>query len=179
MQGSTRVFYIIKYTCTAFFNKKHEKIMSATIGTTALGMLGGMANSAMGLSMGQNAAEWQNAEQRKMMRLQHELGIQAWKDTGPAALVNELKRAGLSVGLATGKGGAGGTLAQPTGNAAGVQQMDAGMERGMGLALMQAQIANTKADTAKKEAETGNVSQQTEYVTQQTIAQALENCYIS
>ena len=125
-----------------FLTKKHEKIMSATIGTTVLGMLGGMANSAMGLSMGQNAAEWQNAEQRKMMRLQHELGIQAWKDTGPAALVNELKRAGLSVGLATGKGGAGGTLAQPTGNAAGVQQMDAGIERGMGLALMQAQIAN-------------------------------------
>ena len=69
MQGSTHVFYIIKYMCTAFFNKKARKNMSATIGTTALGMLGGMANSAMGLSMGQNSAEWQNAEQRKMMRL--------------------------------------------------------------------------------------------------------------
>ena len=43
------------------------------------------------------------------MEEQRKIQMQMWKDTNYAAQVEELKKAGLSIGLMYGKGGAGGT----------------------------------------------------------------------
>ena len=79
-------------------------------------------------------------EQRKMQ-------MQMWKDTNYAAQVEEMKKAGLSVGLMYGKGGAGGTTtgAGATGVSAPTAPTGMGMIGGMQLASQIANIELIKA----------------------------------
>ena len=110
-------------------------------------------------------------EQRKMQ-------LQMWKDTNYAAQVEEMKKAGLSIGLMYGKGGAGGTTtgAGATGVSAPTAPTGMGMIGGSQLAaqmanieLTKAQTENVKADTERKlgvdkskvEAEIGNLIETT------------------
>ena len=112
------------------------------------------------------------AEQRKMQ-------MQMWEDTNFAAQVKQLEKAGLSVGLMYGKGGAGGTTtgAGATGVSAPTAPTGMGMIGSSQLAtqaanieLIQAQTENVKADTERKlgvdknkvEAETKNLLATTE-----------------
>ena len=91
-------------------------------------------------------------EQRKMQ-------LQMWKDTNYSAQIEEMKKAGLSIGLMYGKGAAGGTTTGA--GAAGVSAPTA--PSGMGLIggtqlasqvanieLIKAQTENVKADTERK-----------------------------
>ena len=102
-----------------------------------------------------------------------------WKDTNYAAQVEEMKKAGLSIGLMYGKGGAGGTTtgAGATGVSAPTAPTGMGLIGGSQLAaqianmeLTKAQTENVKADTERKlgvdktkvEAETKNLLATTE-----------------
>ena len=111
-------------------------------------------------------------ERRKMQ-------MQMWEDTNYAAQVEQLKKAGLSIGLMYGKGGAGGTTtgAGATGVSAPTAPSGMGLIGGIQLAsqvanieLIKAQTENVKADTERKlgvdktkvEAETKNLMATTE-----------------
>lgn len=88
----------------------------------------------------------------------------------PAAMREQYEKAGLSVGLMYGGGGAGGGNLQNGAQAQAASQtstgrfamrplMDAGvLESAMNSALNEAQTANIAMDTAKKKAETANIS---------------------
>ena len=91
-------------------------------------------------------------EQRKMQ-------LQMWKDTNYSAQIEEMKKAGLSIGLMYGKGGAGGTTtgAGATGVSAPTAPSGMGLIGGTQLAsqvanieLIKAQTENVKADTERK-----------------------------
>ena len=117
------------------------------------------------------------------MEEQRKIQMRMWEDTNFAAQVEQLKKAGLSVGLMYGKGGAGGTTtgAGATGVSAPGAPTGMGLIGGSQLAaqianieLTKAQTENVKADTERKlgvdkrkvEAETENLMATTdnEYV---------------
>lgn len=91
-------------------------------------------------------AEFQRQQQMKM-----------WQDTNYPAQVEQLKKAGLNIGLQYGMGGGGGTTTG-AGTATTVQGATAEMPQAMGIQmltsaqmnLMRAQADNLDADTAKK-----------------------------
>ena len=87
-------------------------------------------------------------EQRKMQ-------MQMWEDTNYAAQVEQLKKAGLSIGLMYGKGGAGGTTtgAGATGVSAPTAPSGMGMINGSQLATQLANIELIKAQTNKTNVE--------------------------
>ena len=112
------------------------------------------------------------------MEEQRKIQMQMWKDTNYAAQVEEMKKAGLSVGLMYGKGGAGGTTtgAGATGVSAPTAPSGMGLIGGTQLAsqianieLIKAQTENVRADTERKlgvdknkvEAEIGNLLETT------------------
>ena len=128
---------------------------------------GAAADNAIGLIAGGVQANRQMRNQRKLMaeqlaidklkmEEQRKIQMQMWKDTNYAAQVEEMKKAGLSIGLMYGKGGAGGTTTGA--GAAGVSAPSA--PTGMGLiggSQLAAQIANielTKAQTENVKADT-------------------------
>lgn len=105
-------------------------------------------------------------------KMQKELALSMWRETGPEAERKRLEDAGLSVGLMYGKaGGGGGATASSGGGSvstgtAEMPQIGMGMQMGMQAAMQKAQIENinantenTKADTVKK---TGVDTQETE-----------------
>ena len=83
------------------------------------------------------------------MEEQRKIQMQMWKDTNYAAQVEEMKKAGLSIGLMYGKGGAGGatTGAGATGVSAPTAPSGMGMIGGSQLAAQIANIELTKAQT--------------------------------
>ena len=85
------------------------------------------------------------------MEEQRKIQMQMWKDTNYAAQVEELKKAGLSIGLMYGKGGAGGTTtgAGATGVSAPTAPSGMGMINGSQLATQLANIELIKAQTNK------------------------------
>ena len=121
---------------------------------------GAAVDNAIGLIAGGVQANRQMRNQRKLMaeqlgidklkmEEQRKIQMQMWKETNYAAQVEELKKAGLSIGLMYGKGGAGGTTtgAGATGVSAPQAPTGMGMIGGSQLAAQMANIELTKAQT--------------------------------
>ena len=85
------------------------------------------------------------------MELQRKMQMQMWEETNYAAQVEQLKKAGLSIGLMYGEGGAGGTTtgAGATGVSAPSAPSGMGLIGGTQLASQIANIDLIKAQTMK------------------------------
>ena len=138
--------------------------------TLGMNAAGAAIDNTIGLIAGGVQANRQMRNQRKLMaeqlaidklkmEEQRKMQLQMWKDTNYAAQVEEMKKAGLSIGLMYGKGGAGGTTtgAGATGVSAPSAPSGMGLIGGTQLAsqvanieLIKAQTENVKADTERK-----------------------------
>ena len=145
--------------------------------------------AAMGVQLGADILsnvinnEMQNEQQKRLMQLQIQgqkemtdytmaKQLQMWKDTNYPAQVQQMKDAGLSVGLMYGKGGGGGaTTGSPSANVSGgvAQKGSVNIAMGMQLAqqqeqieLLKAQKENVNAQTEKTKAEVPNIQADTE-----------------
>lgn len=125
---------------------------------TGIGMAVGAINDKRQLRQQGKLLEQQAGIDRKQAAFNQALGMQTWRETGPVALTEELKKAGLSPALQYGGGAAGGgttnfggsgvsSHGSPTGGGEilGLQMMNAQRQ------LIEAQTRNTEADTANKE----------------------------
>ena len=128
---------------------------------------GAAVDNTIGLIAGGVQARRQMKNQRKLMaeqlgidklkmEEQRKIQMQMWRDTNYAAQVEELKKAGLSIGLMYGKGGAGGatTGAGATGVSAPSAPTGMGLQGGSQLAAQLANIELTKAQTENVKADT-------------------------
>lgn len=162
----------------AFFTKRREKLNNKIMPLTELGMMaagqaldtiGGLAmqgvNDRRQLRQQQKLMQQQIKGQKEMGKFNQALALEMWDKTNYKAQVEQLKKAGLNVGLMYDGGGASGTTQTPTGSVSGgnapvgggeVKGM--GMQLGMQMALLKAQKENIEADTAKKQAETTKTS---------------------
>ena len=115
--------------------------------TLGMNAAGAAIDNTIGLIAGGIQANRQMRNQRKLlaeqlgidklkMEEQRKMQMQMWEDTNYAAQVEQLKKAGLSVGLMYGKGGAGGTTtgAGATGVSAPSAPTGMGLQGGSQLA---------------------------------------------
>lgn len=129
------------------------------IGGAIMGMAtGGIAND-MQYRQQQRLSELQMKNQREMGIFNREQQMKLWEDTNYKAQTEQMRKAGLNIGMMYAGGGQGGqTNATPGnvsgGNAEGRNQLNEGMALMMQNRLQEAQIKNIEADTQKKIAET-------------------------
>ena len=152
-------------------------------GAAMAGVGGQVMGNAMGMFMGENSMASQEAMAKRMAIFNREQAMQMWRDTNYKAQADQMRKAGLNVGLMYGKGGGGGaTTGFNTGQMpSGYQGNNSNpMEVASNLAsleLMKAQARKTNAEadvtesTGKPKAEaeigllnanTGNVQADTE-----------------
>ena len=146
----------------AFFTKRREKLNNKIMPLTELGMMaagqaldtiGGLAmqgvNDRRQLRQQQKLMQQQIKGQKEMGKFNQALALEMWDKTNYKAQVEQLKKAGLNVGLMYDGGGASGTTQTPTGSVSGgnapvgggeVKGM--GMQLGMQMALLKAQKEN-------------------------------------
>lgn len=151
---------------------------------------GGALNSIVGGAMGLITANYNDSRQRKMNadlirqqmeggkemgRFNQQMALDMWEKTGFEAQRKQMERAGLNPGLMYGGTGSGGTTqggqaTMPSSSSApaGGGEIGMGLSMAMQMAMMQAQIENTKANTAKTEAETPKVGAEQQNVEQDT-----------
>lgn len=143
-----------------------EKKSSGLLGTIG----GAIVNTGMGLLLGRNndnrAVDVHRREQeinlennKALTEFNYGLQKRMWHETNYPAQVEEMKKAGLSVGLMYGKGGGGGVTnsVATSGMAGGVGATSDGMGL-LNIAMQKAQIDNMNADTELKRAEANNQS---------------------
>jgi len=101
--------------------------------------------------------EQQAGVDRKQAAFNQALGMQTWKETGPVAMTEQLKKAGLSPALQYGGAGGGGQTMGNPGGSVNAESAPRGGNEVMGLTMMnaqreliEAQTRNVEADTAKK-----------------------------
>lgn len=145
--------------------------MPFDIGALAQQTAGGVIGAGMGLLLEGHNDRRQLRQQGKLQELeikgQKEMGIfnreqqmQMWRDTNYSAQMEEMKKAGINPALIYGQSGASGQSSANPGRVTGGQAPSGGRETmegtamGLQLAMIQAQIANTNADTKQKEVET-------------------------
>lgn len=124
----------------------------------------------LGLGLGQLGAGQQYRRQKEMMGLQlqnqqtlnqqgHDLAFDMWKKTNYSATADEMRKAGLNVGLMYGQGGGGGGTATTGsgGSASGGNAPMADMGLGMQLGMNQKQMELVDAQINKTNAEADNL----------------------
>jgi len=124
---------------------------------TGLGMITAGWNDQRQLKQQGKLNEQQYAIDGRALARQKAAELQQWKDTGPVAMTEQLKRAGLSPALQYGGAGGGGATTGGGGSGVSAPGAPSGGGEVMGIQLMnaqkkliEAQTANTQADTAKK-----------------------------
>lgn len=166
--------------CDHFLRKKRAKKQQLKINKMSeiLGMLG---SQALGAGLGIATAGWQDKRQikqgqklqdmqirgaKEMSDYQKEQSMEIWDRTNYNAQVNQMKKAGLNVGLMYGGGGAGGGttsgggMAMPSGNAApsGGNEIGMGIQTGIQAAQAAANLELTKAAAKKTNVEADNAA---------------------
>lgn len=143
-----------------------------------MGAIAPLAGSVIGMLDGRAQDDRQVSQQRKLNALgvasskelsdyQAQQQVALAEKLGAKWQVEQMKKAGLSVGLMMGKGGPGGTTVGAGvpnvsgGQAANAAQTTQASAVPAQMGLMMAQIANTLADTAKKNAEVPKVNAET------------------
>lgn len=162
-------------------------------------ILTGLGTQAIGLGMG---LATQGINDRRQIEQQEKLNAQQaryddaaaqknyirqmdlWNKTGYVGQMKQLKEAGLNPALIYAKGGAGGTTQAAAVNRQAPSAPSGGMEitqataQAMQMAMLQAQIENTKADTEKKKVETvktGGVDTEKVQTEVRSLTQGIEN----
>jgi len=135
-----------------------------------LGLVAGGAQDRRQVEQQKKLSEVQGRENRKMADYNQNLALDMWDKTNYAAQVEQMKKAGVNVGLMYGGAGSGGSTSG-AGQASGVSGASAGdpnagtamgMQMASQLALMNAQKENIEADTANKKASAGGTTASTE-----------------
>lgn len=147
-------------------------VINSIVGTV-LGLATANYNDRRQERLNRKMADQQKANAKEMAMFNQQLGLDTWEKTGYGAQRRQMEEAGLNVGLMYGGAGSGGTTNTAPGQmtSTGVAPHSGG-EIGMGiqsaaqLAMMHAQIENTKAstenikaDTAGKQGDTAPVQQ--------------------
>lgn len=141
------------------------------LGSAGGGLLGGLTDAIFGkgrakrqLKYQTQLMERQNANSKDLAEYQYDMEMRKWEETNYKAQTDQMRKAGLNVGLMYDGGGQGGTTAtagMPSGAPAGQYQdtnsIGIGMELGQRTAMQNAQIdlinaqkENVEADTEKK-----------------------------
>lgn len=123
------------------------------IGEGVLGLVTQKLNDQRQLKQQGKLGEQQLGFDIRRMGAQNDMGYSMWKKTGPVGQVEQLKEAGLGIGLMYGGSGPGG---QTVGNASGglnAPSAPAGGNEIMGMQLLQAQRALIEAQTDKTKVE--------------------------
>lgn len=139
-------------------------MLGSTIGQAAgslgLGMLLGNWEDKRQLEQQQKLQEQQIKGAKKMGQFNYDMAMRMWQETNYAAQVEQMRKAGLNVGLMYKAGGPGGTTATPTGQITGATAQQKGAEHmGMGMQLalqtatQQAQIELAQAQARKTNVE--------------------------
>lgn len=147
-------------------------------------ILSGLFGTGMGLLTQKFSADQDFQNQMRLMQEQQRmsqenalynqgLAMQTWRDTNYPAQVEQMRKAGLNVGLMYKQGGPGGQLGSQGGNQPTISappKMDAGLAMQLGLqtARAQAEIDNIKADTELKKQEAPKTQAQTSNITADT-----------
>lgn len=134
-----------------------------------MGMVFGGMQDRRQVRQQQKLQDQQIKGQKDMANYNQQLAMKTWEETNYKAQVEQMKKAGLNVGLMYGGGGAGGgTVASGGGGSVtGATASDPNSGTGMGMqiasqiALMNAQKENIEADTANKKAGTGKATAET------------------
>lgn len=144
-----------------------ENLGMSTLSTGIGGVIG------LGTGAIENAMNFENSEALQALNIkgQKELAdyylqkdMEKWERQGYKATADQMRRAGLNVGLMYGKGGVNGSTASSGNVSTPVYQNNRGIEGmkiGLDMALQQAQVKNLNADSKKKEAEAENVGANT------------------
>jgi len=138
-----------------------EQLIGAGLGV-ASDYLGGI----MGMSNAKDLQKMQIEGQKELSEYNLNKQMELWNKTNYSQQVEQMRKAGLNVGLMYSKGGPGGTTATVPGSVSGqnVEKRSSALE-GMALAnatsMNQAQIENIKADTEKKAAEKKEIQSRT------------------
>lgn len=144
-------------------------------GGTPWGAIASGATGVLGLALANTQRKQQMRDNRQLMNLQlgnqmtlnkhqQELAMQMWKDTNYSAQVDQMKQAGLNVGLMYEGGGAGGaTTGGAQGGSASMGQAPTDQAtKGIGMALQlgqqQAQLDLMRAQTKKLNTESEKIA---------------------
>lgn len=114
----------------------------------------GLAGEGLGLGLQKKYQDMQVQGQKDLGKFNQELAMQMWKDTNYKAQTQEMKKAGLNVGLMYKGAGEGGTTAGGQAGSVGAGKPGMGMDM-MSMSLMKAQKENIEADTQVKKKEAG------------------------
>lgn len=109
----------------------------------------------------------------RLGRFNKDMALELWRDTNYPAQVEQMRKAGLNVGLMYKGGGPGGSTniapgAMPNTSGAPRANLGMGMQIALQMEMQKAQIENVKADTATKEAQVPQIQAQTKYTEIQT-----------
>lgn len=154
-----------------------------------LGPIGGVIGGALEQQGARQQYDWQHklmqsqelAAQR-MGQFNKQMALDLWKETNYPQQVEQMRKAGLNVGLMYKGAGPGGSTNVSPGqmpSTSGAPRANLGMALQMGLqsAMTAAQIENVKADTALKQTQAGQSKAQTEYTGAQTVSEGLRQQY--
>lgn len=126
-----------------------------------LGLITGQYNDSRQLRQQQRLQNMQVQGQKELGEYNRQLAMQMWEDTNYAAQVEQLRKAGLNIGLMYKGAGAGGTTqGASAGNVTGGQAPTGGgeigmaMQMGMQMQLLKAQKENIEANTEKTKVDT-------------------------
>lgn len=128
---------------------------------TGLGLLTASINDNRQKRMNRDIANQNKINQKEMARFNQAMGLDMWEKTGYVGQRRQLENAGLNPGLMYGQAGGGGTT--QGGQATPVQggtptnpgEIGMGIQSASMMAMLAAQIENTKADTELKKVEAG------------------------
>lgn len=138
-------------------------IIAAAAAGQGMGMIAGKINDARQLEQNRKLMQQQIEGGKALGRFNQELAMKTWEETNYSAQRQQMEKAGINPGLMYGGAGSGGTtsggqaqLPSTSTAPAGGGELGMGMQMGLSAMMMEAQIENTKAQTANIEQDTAN-----------------------
>lgn len=131
------------------------------IASLGMGLLGNQLNNKNQLEQQQKLIEQQTAAQKQLGLFNQGLAYDMWLKTNYTAQAEQMRKAGLNIGLMYKGAGEGGTTAggqasnSVTGGQANPNGIGMGLQMALNTMMQKAQIKNIEADTQLKETEAG------------------------
>lgn len=146
--------------------------------TGAMGLGLQLLNDRRQLNQQRKLNQQQLEVDKEKMDYQNELGLRMWKNTGPRAQMEQMREAGLGIGLMYGGSGPGGQTTGSAGAGVGAANAPSGGSEIMGLQLMKAQKALMEAQANKTNVEAekiGGVDTQEAVTRIESLSQGIKN----